>query len=308
MQTALHEAPPLPISVASSAKTQIEIETDPRLPRYGYNPGVYQMAMDPRTSGLQERIIPGGVLLNFETGHIKEENYEGVLKKNARTQEILKEKTAAWFIRNVMNTYGRGGTKDKGFRELTPLMNLDPEEARYIFYSVHPTFGMLGHKCPYEMEVCPTCRLEMLKVPANTEVGEALRRVLIDSNTRYRSWAESTYASRLSEVERRHNGDPGMTTLKAPEHWLRRQLHLAKPADQQVDMAAKLADAQAKQTAEGFNLLGDKFAEAIATIANKPLDPVQQKQLEVMQAMMEKMQTPAPVAEAEAKPTRKAKE
>lgn len=291
MQTAVLEAPPLPQSIAASTKTQREPGLDPRVRRFGYNPGVWEMVVDQRKSGLQEPLIPGGVLIPFETVDMNSENYEGVLKKNARAPEILKEKTAAWLIRNVVNAYGGTGMKDKGFRELTPLMPLTDYEARQVFYSVHPTFGMVGHTCPYQMDVCPTCRLEMLAdyIP-QSKVEEALQGILVASNTRYAAYASQKYASLLSEMERRHGGENnGITTLKEPEHWMRRQLHQPKPADMQMDMAAKLAAAQAETNAKNMEMLGDKFAEALRAIAEKPLDPVQQKQLEVMEAMMNRM-------------------
>jgi len=297
--TAAISLPPLPVHAARNEPKKPE-GANPRTRRFGINPGVYSLTVSPSASGLPERNIPAGKLLMFETWDPVRPNFEGVIGLNKAPAQIRKEKTAAQFINNVKV---RGG--QKGFTELTPLTPLTDDEASFAFYSVFTSIT----DCPMELADCATCRLRQLNqmdvndlpttatiqnaqgkpevVSIERDVLRLLKVQLLSGYTTFRDWAAQSYATKVSEIEGRRNGEPGVSKLKAAEHYYRKHLHLQKPEDIEKEIASKIGEAQAKETKAGFAAI----TEGLKSLLSRPaeVDPVQAKQMEVLAQIADKL-------------------
>lgn len=314
--TAAITLPPLPVHAARSEPKKPE-GANPRTRRFGINPGVYNLTCSPRASGLPGRVIPANKLLMFETWDPVTSNYEGILGANKAPAQIRKEKTAAAFINNVKV---RGGAR--GFTELTPLTPLTDDEASFAFYSVFTAIT----DCPMLLDDCVTCRLRLLSsldlnelpltATIRTEQGQievvtvernvfrTLQSQLLTGYTTFRDWAAQSYATKVSEIEGRRNGEPGVSKLKAAEHYYRKQLHLQKPEDVEKEIASRIGEAQARETAKGFAGLGDKIAGVFERIvgrsdaeeaAREAQAALNQAQMETLKAIADSVKQPASV-------------
>lgn len=236
---------------------------DPRRRRFGYSPGLWQMECEPRTSGRNERLIPQGILLRFDSATLADENYE--INTPVYTPRIKKEYSAEWFIAQVKVNFA-----PYGFTELDALTLLDDPRMgetslpHLYFDAVHPEFASIGHECPEGLTVCVTCRLKLLDGPVIAErirgvIGEGLDADILQrchsvvrlSNQVYYDFATVRWGEITGELADRRAGAPrGITSLKGGEHHVRRHLHEIAPEERGALAAANFGAAQAEVYAE----------------------------------------------------------
>lgn len=258
-------------TVASSINASGFRGVDPRRRRFGYNPGIYLMEMEPRESGRQQRIIPEGVLVPFKTAPLTAENFEINVDIDQYQKEVIRDFEAAWFINNVRIAY-----EGKGFRELGSLTVLENPEAYALFNLVHPTFEELELACPFNLQNCVTCRLSLLgenefsvsetiqeRLSSLPDMGAAdgLLAELRDALTTFKSHATEKWASLLGELTQRKDGEPGISKLGPAEHHLRRHLHEHPPEAQGAIVAASFGAEASRAQEEGFKQLAEAFRE-----------------------------------------------
>lgn len=310
-------------TIARTTKSPGATGVDPRRRRFGYNPGVLWMEVDPQHSGRQQRLLPAGRLIPFESAELRVENFD--INSNAWTPQKTEEFKAAWFIGNAKTRYA-----EDGFVEVSCLTHLDdpkvdgrglevePSVPRAYFEAVHPAFNSVGLECPFDAErtaeqkgTCVTCRLALLgneEKPSerlrtyieasglDPELCESLRLELLASNTTLAEKYTIRWAEITGELDERHAGRDGLPTLKTGEHHIRRHLHQPTPAQ----IPAMAANAHAEATAETINAGFDRIAESnerlAAAILARPADnssaeflQIYREQQEEMRAMRDEM-------------------
>lgn len=260
---------------------------DPRRRRFLYNPGIYLMLKEPRESGRQHSIIPDG-LVRFDTATLKSENFDINVDPSEYKKEVMKEYSAAWFIRNVDWSF-----HDQGSRELTALTMLeDPilttqgkpnltefvKSAQGYYNAIHPSFAEVGFECPFGQAVCATCRLSLLgdedpesvpviirermdKLPDQT-AAEQTRLQLVEANQSYLNYASNRWSTILAEREGKKTGQPGLGVLDESCHHVRLHLHEHAPEDQSAVTAAGFGAEVGAAQAAGMEKLAAAFRES----------------------------------------------
>lgn len=265
-------------TVARSTGRQLNPTNDPNRRRFGYAPGAWLMEIEARLSGRQQSLIPQGVLVLFETGTLRVENFD-IEKPNWKPQ-VEASVPAAEFIGHVKDRFQKPEA-DYGFRELsalTPLKEADtqgdavvvPDEAVPYFLAVHPSFAALGHACESGLSVCPTCRIPLLEdeegvaaraaeAGLDPDVAEALRLELLDANLAYHAYATARWADIVGEMDQVKNGAQGIKALKQGEHHIRRVLHELAPEERAADTAAQYGAQQGAAVIEGMREIADSL-------------------------------------------------
>lgn len=276
-------------TVAKSTSTTGFTGIDPRRRRFGYHPGIYRMDVDPRHSGQQQILIPGGMLVPFRSAPMATENFDINVPIDEYRKSVIQDYTAKWFIDNCKVNYDV-----QGFRELEPLTLLDDavreEDGRIrfehfiasphgYFNQIHPVFAEIAHVCPMDLANCATCRVSLLggdemtfgipqviqdrmaKLP-DPEVAEALRQVLLDANIALRDYYTQKWAVLMGEYDKRQKGEPGIGYFDGSLHHIRRHIHQVAPEERTALAAAGYGDRVAEAQAEGMKDLAEAFRES----------------------------------------------
>lgn len=118
---------------------------DLRTRRFGYNPG-FRMEMDPVWSSLQNRLIPAGCLILFETSPVSRAKHSVDKDDKTPPNEIV-DFLAGEGLRHVYQHFS-----GMGFRELLPLRGFNDSKAVGLFSTIHPRL----REC-YEREIIEPC-------------------------------------------------------------------------------------------------------------------------------------------------------
>lgn len=152
-------------TVASGVLAELQQRTAPedyRTRRFGYNPG-FLMQMDPVHSGLQLSLIIPGVLHLFETGPKSKQNWSVDALDNS-PPDVMGEFLAGEGCGNVATQ-----NSHMGWREVLSLRGMNNQDALTAFGRIHPRLSQIHSQrniippCPYELDVCMTCRLAWLE-------------------------------------------------------------------------------------------------------------------------------------------------
>lgn len=296
-------------TIARSTNRIVPPEEDPRTRRYGYNPGLAVMEVHSRDSGRQLPLIPAGILVRFDTSEMKmRDNSTDAADFPKKPLDKMGELLAALAVLNVKTVYG--GEPDWGFRELTPLTVVDDKEALRIFSLVHPSFSRVAAMakaneefdaalqrgryapCPYELNVCVTCRRDVLKALDSDVIGALLdglpkdikrpdrgrvlgvRDILLDGVNALRNYWVAEFRSRVGEIAARSAGaQRGLQSLAPGDINPMQQLHELSPAEQAEQKAAVYAETQATALSEALDRQAAMFASVLAERQNNHDDP-----------------------------------
>jgi hypothetical protein len=257
-------------SVAFTTQQPGSQRYDRRRRRFGYAPGIYQMAMESRDSGWNEALLPQGCLIPFRTATLKDANYE--IKQNPYEPQIDKDFEAAYFCDNVKAWYG-----PQGFIEVSSLTFLEDEEAYALFDLLYEPL-----LCSFWEDVredgqtdeCATCRIRSLEsdemqsrmLASGLDYAhlEPLRLALLESNRIRKSYCSVEWASKVGEMDEKKTVGRGLAVLKAGEHHLRRHIHIHAPADHDVLTATASGKETAEQMSQGFGQLAEAMTQTIA--------------------------------------------
>lgn len=238
---------------------------DKRTRRFGYNPAL-QLQMDPIHSGLQMRSIEAGRLILFETSPISRQN-KSVDKDDRDPPAVMMELLAGEGLGAVFHQ-----NHAMGFRELLPLRGKSDDEALDLFYLVHPPlFECVDHgiipKCIYELDVCVTCRMAVLKTMQGLPQEAApLLAVLRESVSVAYSYIASEWRKYTAEVAGTKAGTNRNIALGAltDDHlFFMQQLHGRTPDDMELAKIAANAEAQARVMETHMDRQSAQIADAI---------------------------------------------
>jgi len=253
MPTGLLSSNTIAESIRREEKDRRQEPEDMRSRRFGYNPAM-KMSMDPVHSGLQTREVPAGCLVLFETGPVSRQKHS--VDKDDRTppNEIV-DFLAGEGLGNLYHQFS-----GMGFRELLPLRGMTDDQALRLFYAVHPPLveavqRNLIPKCIYEMDVCITCRYNLLLKLSQPEffqrIPEAARSTFTlvkESVTVGRAHMAGIWRTAVSEVAGVKAGTNRRMALGAitEDHmFFMRHLHERTPDDMELAKIAANAEAQA---------------------------------------------------------------
>jgi len=275
-------------TIMSEYRDKRMLPPDMRTRRFGYNPG-FVMVQDPVLSGLQQSFIPPGMLILFETAPVSRQNYSVDPFDNS-PPDITTDLLAGDGFHAVNVLY-----QEMGWREIESLRGLPDERAVQLFYMVHPPLVELRERelieeCPYNLDVCITCRkkhLDSLKSPS-VSVAQTLRE-LRESVTVGRTYMAAQWRRWVGEIATTtsaHGQDrPGLRELADGHLYFMRQLHERTPTNNELARMAIQSDAQVKMMREAMEGM---FAQMqVLQQQQNPMVATLQAQVEAMQAQLE---------------------
>lgn len=323
-------------TIAQTTHAILPPDQDPRTRRYGYNPGVRVMEVHPRDSGRQQSLIPAGVLVKFETTPMKGPNWS-VDPQEQKPREVWIEGglLALDAVRNVQMNYT--GEPDMGFRVLDPLTALTDRQSAIIFSTVHPSFiglrrnastatnnpasemqAALGQgydPCPYDLPVCVSCRLAVLKQLDSYAIAElvqqvdrqeridigaaqAVRDIIADGVAALERYYRSEFRGWVGEIDGRSKGsNRGLQSLSMGHVHIMEQLHELDPEHRQERLTASFAEAQATAMREAMQVQGEAIANALAGNRSTEVNALRQELAEMKQQfeqLLQRAQQPPP--------------
>lgn len=237
---------------------------DLRTRRFAYNPG-FRMEMDSVWSSLQNRLIPAGCLILFETSPVSRAKHSVDKDDKTPPNEIV-DFLAGDGLRNVYQQYS-----GMGFRELLPLRGFTDSKAVGLFAAVHPRLrdcyeqGIIEPcvygptecgcdnrgECDYCTYVCITCRFNFLE-KLRLRISPALKPLfdlVNESVTVGRATMASMWNVIVGEVAAAQS--PGtnargvLANITEDHMFIMRQLHQRTPSEMELAKISMNAKAQA---------------------------------------------------------------
>src|ERR1051325_4761058 len=242
-------------TIAQSIRQSQPSVTDPRARRFGFLPGLKLAEMESSLSGQQERILPQGQVITFETATLKVDNPR--INDLDWTPTEMKDFTAAFFAANVAKQFA-----PFGFVEFDMLMPLKDSEAKRRFNTVHASFELLGHTCPFGLiDTCATCRIQLLENDHyEDEINESLRLRLLQSYVTHADVCRNRWASITGELEDRKAGTGrGLPKLGEGEHHIRKNIHAVAPEERAAQTADAYGQASASATLQGMQAIAESL-------------------------------------------------
>jgi hypothetical protein len=138
-----------------------EQDKNPHAYRYAYMPGVWLAKSEPLHTGYA--FFPQGELIGFKTfqrGGLFD--FVAGLNGTAPVHNKIGEVTAQFAAYHAQIEYQAAEGFDNGFRLFDSLTG--EQNAEHYFAALHPAFSLVDHVCPRNLEVCPTCRKDVLPV------------------------------------------------------------------------------------------------------------------------------------------------
>lgn len=264
---------------------------DWRTRRFGYNPG-FLMMMDSVHTGLQTSLIEPGLLILFESGPVKRQNWD-VDPESNKAPDREAELLAGEGLTNISMQY-----REMGWREILPLRGLEDEAAEELFYYAHPPLEEcvrmnLIEPCLYGLSVCITCRKNALQALSGKLPFQAIdtHKVVTESVTvgeRYMRAQWNIFRGELIESTSSNRGRATIGKLEEGHLFFMRQLHERTPADLELHRIqqsnAMQADVLDKSLAQQRELMSQMFNAA--TTREDPRVAELQQQISRLEKLM----------------------
>jgi hypothetical protein len=280
---------------ASVQRDKISVEENPRTRRFGILPAVPVLEVHPRESGLQQRNIPYGFPVRFDT-------FPGMLAptwdvdKDSKAPPVAEQDLTAKEAIECVKRAAWQSSADMGFRELSALTALEDEDAERLINLVLPELDpatcRYGEENTEEIVVdevtvargervarsrkvttfrCLHCTLLWLESPecefAAVEAGERaklFREQCLDAYRTNRDFFRASWNQWKAEMEERAAGKAyGLARFGDAHYHVMHQLHEVSPADRAAETIRSNQESQAVAMKEGLREVAQEIAASV---------------------------------------------
>lgn len=257
---------------------QAKPDSDPRVVRWGYNPGLRGLTLNPRETGIREAFVPVGKFFAHTTFQTPREN---CTLDEYKEKEYLVDVTAADSEETARVALGVWGYQSFFYGEvdivkvaaINQVLIPTLQEIRLLFDEDSP----IEAKCKGEDEMdlgvgrshCATCHLQWItseacdlliseavangravvvreqdgtlserKVKLNLDMVTAARRHVQAGLETYIQKASKDWSTTISEIENKKRDQ-----IQDAEHFLRKDLHQIKPQNMAIEMVERVSQA-----------------------------------------------------------------
>lgn len=295
---------------------------DPRLIRFGYNPAIRGISIDPRRSGVRAEYIPVGVFFPINTFQTVKEIFtmdeykdreEIVDVLAADAEAVVRAALEAWGYQSLFYDVTDVGLVRVVNKTLLPTLSeireicTYEEDGKTVSVSPIPAVcpGSDEHDLGSPRDLCASCHLKWLKSEAcqaymeeiaqngmSVKVGSEKIRVVkpalavLDAARRIVITGLETYLKKASEDWGQiisELDNKVRNKLNEPEQFLRKDLHQPKPQNKELEVATRLAESQSEASGKVI----EQLAANQQQMAQMMMQSMQQQQ-QFMQMLMQK--------------------